>query len=396
MIGAVVVALVVCFARTVEAAAVLQVAPIVSVSEMYDDNILMSPTDVKGDFVTAALLGGYADLSTPLSDTQLQYMALAEKFANYSQYDNVGAAQYFVLKHKQELSPETKLTLNDDYLQGDLTAGFGVGTSVAFNPGLGQTLLQGSGYWMNDASGSLKHDFGDGITSNFSLSQMTFHSNGVGYSFEQGGTGGFQYELSDTLSLGAADQFYDFRFSNFPAAESNWPQLTLNWQPTAQIKGSVYAGPAVEYTLSGPAPTHLYPGYLVSLSYSAEKWTAQVGGGETPMMLAGLGGAGVSEGGSGSFNYALGQYTSFTADASYAKYFGGGFNGDYYAYGAEIKSQLQPWLMVFVQYAGIRRGLGGGTPAAALATGLPIGTQAVINIYMVGATVSFDLIKSAI
>lgn len=387
-------AVVVCLVSNADAASVLQLKPIISLSEMYNDNILFAPSNTKGDFVTSALLGADADLGTPTSDTEVEYSALAQKFTHYSQYDSVGASQYLTLRHQEELSPDTAITATDFFLRGNLTSGFTPGGSIAFNPGLGQSALQGSGYWTNSVSGSLSHDFGDGLDSTLSVMQTTFHSNGIGYSFQQGANAGLQYWLLPTLSTGVQYQFYDFRFSAAPPAETHWPQLSLNWEPTARINAYASAGPAFRHTFGGS--TVVNPGYELGIGYSGEKWMAHVGGGETPSLAAGLGGAGESRAASGSFSYALGRYTSFLADVSYQDYSGGGFNGDVFGYGVEIQSQFTQWLTLYAQYGGSRRSFNRGSPLASRAIGLPVGTGAVDNIYMIGAAISFDLFKSVI
>lgn len=379
---------------TVRAASVFRLRPILSITEMYNDNVLFSPSNAKGDFVTQALMGAYLDLNSPTSDTRLQYSTLAQKYAHYSQYDSVGEGQYVTLKHQQDLSPETSIAADDYFIKGNLTSSVAPAGSLAFNPSLGRAALQNNGYWSNGGSVYLTHDFSQELNSTLGLHQTTFSNGSAGYSFDQGGMVALRRSIMSTLWGGFRYRMDDYRYSNESPAESHLIQLSLGWNPTERLGVDANAGPAIIHVFGGP--TLVRPGYIIDLRYSGQKWAARAGGGETPSLGAGYGGAGVSQGGSGSFSYQLGQYTSLLAHVSYNQYSTSGFNGDMFGYGVGINSRLTRWLTVYAQYNGYRRSLGSGSTAAVRGIGLPAGSEAVQNLYMIGAEISFDLLKRAI
>src|ERR1700685_3353121 len=115
----------------------LQLVPVVQFNQLYDDNIELSSTNKKGDFISNIVLGFYLNWTGPERNGSFQYETIGELFLNYQKYDNFGQTHYFEMHDQEHLSDTTTIDLDNWFLTGKTPRSFFVSGGALTAP---QTL----------------------------------------------------------------------------------------------------------------------------------------------------------------------------------------------------------------------------------------------------------------
>ncbi len=128
----------------------IEVTPMVSVSETYDDNLDLENTNKKSDFITTVTPGADLSVQSEKTNLALRYFPSFVRYADYDQYNST--------RHSAGLNLGQSLT---EYLKFDLTDSY-----LKSEDPLEDTLdLQGrrqtrNQYWVNTARASVAYRFG--------------------------------------------------------------------------------------------------------------------------------------------------------------------------------------------------------------------------------------------
>ena len=179
----------------------IEVTPMISVSETYDDNIDLENTNKKSDFITTVSPGIVLAVTSQNTNLSLQYVPSFEWYADYDEYNSTS--------HSAGLSLSQALT---EYLSFDLIDSY-LNTEDPLEDTLDlQGLRRGrSRYWVNTAQASFRYRFGaensvragyrngylknDDVTLDNSETQTPFAS--LGYWFDVKNGAELNYEYTD-------------------------------------------------------------------------------------------------------------------------------------------------------------------------------------------------------
>ena len=93
--------------------------PLVELDEFYDNNVKLTPTNRKGDFVTAESFGATLEADTAARDFFLTYQTQLLEYASYGGHDRFGKDHAANLRDEEFLTPSTTLTVSDSLLVGN-------------------------------------------------------------------------------------------------------------------------------------------------------------------------------------------------------------------------------------------------------------------------------------
>jgi hypothetical protein len=377
----------------------LQLVPVVQFNQLYDDNIELSSTNKKGDFISNIVLGFYLNWTGPERNGSFQYETIGELFLNYQKYDNFGQTHYFEMHDHEHLSDATTLDLDNWFLTGKTPRSFFVSGGALTAP---QTLNSQLALailakvqslddvvdvdirhrWTEESalSAELQEEY-------FATKQSTALESKLGvkeeYAFSPTAHGGFDY------------QFYDFRFSDAPSpVQAHFPQFEFTWDASRQLSFAGAAGPILfERPLGAGQEVKL--GYDGSLGYETNRWNLSVRGGQGPGITPN-GGAGITRSALTDLRYAWTRRTSLFTSMSYYELEGGGAPLQLLTYGAGISYQATRYISVSAQYVAIREYGNTGTVLAGTSTGPSNGTTTIANAWIVGVTIPFEVFRKGL
>src|ERR1700693_2523664 len=93
--------------------------PMLEIDQIYDNNVDLTPTHRKGDFVTAETFGATLEAATASRDFFLTYQTYLLEYASYAGHDRFGNNHFANLRDDERLSPATSLSITDSLLVGN-------------------------------------------------------------------------------------------------------------------------------------------------------------------------------------------------------------------------------------------------------------------------------------
>ena len=382
-----------CAASRARSATLLNLYPILDVSEGYNDNIALTANKHKGDFLTTVLAGFTLDFGGGSRNGAFEYDTLFQTYAGHSQFNSYAGTNFLSLSDHETLSPTLNLNLSDSAVIGSITGGVLASNAGAVSSQVAQSAIGNTSGVSNDFNLQLDQRLGDFVTASLSA-QQDFSSNGFQTYYIQGGGPSALYALTPNLQVGGEYKFLDFRFSNQPATETHSVQALARWNLSELLRVELTTGIAAFDKFGGKTSLQAKPVGNGSITYKRERWTITASGGQLPSGTGGLGGAGVERRGSGTFSYALLRHTSLNFGASYSEFVGGGSNSEFLSYGGGVSTQPYKWLTLFAAYQGFQETVSAASKVSALTT--PIGQTAVSNMFALGLSVTFDAFDYAL
>ena len=378
-------------------AAELSLWPAAEIDEAYDNNVKLTPTDRKGDFLTAESLGATAESDTAARSFFLTYSTLMLEHVSYPGEDRFGHDHYFGVRDFEKLWPETTLSISESFLVGSASSGFLLTSgSTPIGSQLMQSLLLVSTNLSNSFAMDLSSHYSGSFTWSANVHQNFFSvlssSSTNKYSFNQGGMLAGDWLIAGRFGAGLGYDFEDFRFSNssVPTTESNWPQVRLAWGKDTPLSVSAEAGPVISTSSSGVvgttsvrAETKVDAAYLVAATYNSRRLTITASASQFPMTTAGLGGSAISQTYSGLVQYKLTRRTTVFASSGYYSFSGSGTSGHVVSYTGGISHRLTEFITLNAQFLGYQS-LASGSAVGTLVS-VP-GRTTVTSLFLVGLT----------
>lgn len=371
--------------------------PAAEIDETYDNNVKMTPTDRKGDFLTVEALGATLESDSPTRSFFLTYSTLMLEHVSYPGQDRFGLDHYFGVHDFEKLSAETTLSISESFLVGDAASGFLLTNgSTPIGSQLMQSLLLFSTSVSNSFAMDLSSRYSGWFTWSANAHQNFFSvlssSSTNKYSFNEGGTLAGDWLVTGHWTVGLGYDFEDYRFSNssVPTTESNWPQARLAWGKDTPFSLSAEVGPVISFSSSGitgttsvPAQTKVDAAYLVAAAYTGRRLTLKASAGQVPMITAGFGGFATSQTYSGLVQYKLTRHTTLFANSGYYSFSGSGTSGHVVSYTCGISHRLTKFITLNAQFLGYQS-LASGSSVGTLVA-VP-GRTAVTDLFLIGLT----------
>lgn len=366
----------------------------------YGDNIPLKTSDEIGDFGTVLVAGFFLDYTSAERYASLHYDTFAQLFTHQTRLDRAGEGQSVAATDTENLSPTTKLYL-DDYYYRDASAVLTVTTSdqsPAFNTSLALLLFAEEQASINQFNAELTHYWGQNWSSEFDVHQTTSfgnQNNGAaqsGESFEQSVSAITDYHFTGSFSLGLGYRFYDFRFTfpGQPGQQAHWAFARLVYQLTRDVSLSGIVGPVITHT-QGENGDQVNPAGLGLLEYRFERGTASIYGGQEPSLTSTFGTVGIIRGFRGTLLYDFTSRLTGIAGGSYYESTGDEFNGKFVSWGVSLTQRLNRYFDCYAKFVQLRRNETASSPF--LPSGTSSGQWAVGDYYIVGLSVSFEAFR---
>jgi hypothetical protein len=378
----------------------LSVFPVAEVDELYNSNVGTTSNNPKGDWITAELLGGKVEASSPNRDFYLTYSTVFAENAWYQSLDRFARDHNLQLNDTERLSNSTTLHLSDTFLRGNAASGqFFTDSTQPVSPQLLSALLYNynTTTQSNNFSAGLKYVNQNMFTWSSEVHQNFFSTGSssatlgatTGSSFDQGGSFVADRLVGERFTVGFGYQFDDFRFSNgVPTSDSHMPMLRLGWGAGTPFSLQASAGPTIVSSSAGvvgatrvAATTTVGPGFNIVATYAGERFNLQGSAAEAPGLSAGFGGQTNNVTTSALLQYKLTRRALLFTNVGYFNFSGSGINGYSFSYAAGASYRLTRHISLTGEYYGYRT-LGNGAAAVGLA-GTP-GQTAVTNVFMFG------------
>ncbi len=378
--------------------------------EIYDNNVKLTPTNRKGDFVTVESFGATLEASTAARDFFLTYQTQLLEYTSYSDLDRFGKDHAANLRDEEFLTPATTLTISDSLLVGNA-----VSNGILANGAtpIGAQLMQSLFY----QSSTLSNDFALDLTSRYSnsfswtadvhqylfmtLSGSSSSSSGSGLFFDQGGALGGQWELPERFAAGFAFQFDDFRSNGeLPTTQTYWPQFKMGWGEGSPFSILAQVGPIVSDSSSGTivsaglsgvpvstdiaAKTEVNVGYVVSANYHDRRLTISASAGQEPGFGAGFAGYAAEQTYGVLASYKLSRRATIFINGGYFTVSGTGVSADVYTYTGGMTYKLNEYFTLSANYLGFQTKASGSAVAGTLVA-VP-GKRATVNLVQAGIT----------
>jgi hypothetical protein len=374
--------------------------PEIAGSGFYGDNVPLQTQNQEGDFAGTLVGGFFLDYTSAARYASLHYDTFAQLFAQHSRFDRAGEGQFVRATDAENLSPTTKLRL-DEIFYRDAPTVAGIVTSdqaPAFNSVAAQLLLANDQASINQFTATLSHYWGRNWGSELAVHQTTFWNNGGtnnslnNTSYEQSVSTFTEYHFSDRFSLGGGYRFYDFRFTfpGRPGEEAHWPFVKVGWEPFPRFYLSGIVGVVYSYT-QGNNRQAVNVGGLGLAQYDLERWHFKVYGGQQPELTSGFGAAGNVQEVRGVILYDFTRRLTGTAGGGYYQSNGTGFNGQLVSWGVGLNDRVNKYLSVYTKFVELRRNE--TTSSQFLPSGTQSGKEAVGNYFIVGFTASIEAFR---
>ena len=387
-------------AQRARAYTLFQVIPIFQLNEIADDNVGLTSTHPQADLVTNILAGIYADYRGPARDGHFEYETIGEVFAKESKDDNFGGTQFFQMSDHEHLSQRTTLSMNDWFLTGKipsslLTSGSVANATPSLNAQIALAILATIPSDSNLFAADLRHNFTEQWSDDLHVRQE-FFSTANTFSLLSTVGGHTDYFVLPRVAIGVGYDFYDFRFKDSPSpVDTQFPQLRVDWDITRQLEFEGLGGLLISSRPSGGS-AEIRPGYEGAITYLSPHWRARLGGGQTPGITA-SGGAGLVRDASGDLAYMIDRRTTLFTGVSYYEMLGGQNPQNVFSYGGGASYRINRWLVVYAQYVNLRESAATQSGAIGPVSTSPASSQPITsNVFMIGASLSFEAFRSAL
>ncbi|MHB8384333.1 MAG: hypothetical protein ACYDC3_18560, partial [Candidatus Binataceae bacterium] len=331
--------------------------------EIYDNNVKLTPTNTKGDFVTAESFGATLEASTAARNFFLTYQTQMLEYASYGGLDRFGKDHAANLRDVENLTPATTLSITDSFLVGDaVSSGILANGATPIGAQLMQSLFYQTSILTNFLSLDLSSRYNSSFTWTGNIHQDLFttlptssasSSSSSGVYFDEGGSVGGLWDLPERFVAGFVLQFDDFRSNNsVPTSEVYWPQAKVEWGAGTPFTLLAQVGPIISDISAGtiPSSTHagapittslaaqttVEPGYLVSGSYTTRRLTITASAGQVPGFGAGFVGYAVEQTYGVLASYKLSRRATVYVNGGYYTISGSGVSADGLLYTAGI------------------------------------------------------------
>ena len=372
--------------------------PEASLAGLYGDQI----NNKGGDFVGTLVAGFYLDYTSAARYASLHYDTFAQLFAHNSQYDRAGEGQFVRAVDDENLSPTTHLRLNELFFRDSPTVA-GVITSnqgPELNAVAAELLLANNQASINQFGAELSHSWGRNWSSELGVHQETFWSNGSNNNNTNYGQSigiSTQYHFSDRFSVGPGYRFYDSRSTapGEPDAETHWPFVRATWQPLRNLYLEGMVGVLISH-VQGDSRQAVNPGGWGLLEYKLQRARLKLYGGQEPLLVSGLGGAGgITRFARAGILYDFTQRLTGNAGVGYDELqtSGNGIQQDaqLISWGFGLSDRVNKWLEVFARFTQLRRQETASRQF--LPTGSEYGRQGTGNYIVVGFNVSVEAFR---
>jgi hypothetical protein len=392
-------------------AAEISLWPMAELDEIYDNNIDLTPTNRKGDFVTAETFGATLEADTAVRDIFLTYQTQMLEYASYPGHDSFGNSHFANLRDYEKLSPATTLSISDNLLVGNAASnGIMVGGAAPIGTQLMHSLFYQSSTLSNNLGIDLFSNYNNSfrwtanVHQNFftTLSGSSSNSNSSGDFFNQGGALGGEWDLPERFAAGFGYQFEDFRSSagDQPSAETNWPQLRMRWGGDTPFSFRALVGPVISNSSSGslvttgsggsfvttnvPAQTKVDVGYLVSGDYHDRRLTLTASAGQQPGFGAGFAFATNVQSYGLLASYKLSRRATLFANGGYYTQSNTGVSEEALTYTTGMTYRLNQYVILSANYLGFQTKASG---SAVLGNFVAVpGKRSTVNLFQVGIT----------
>ncbi len=373
--------------------------PELQMNGFYADNVPLRTTNEIGDFGTTMVGGFYLDYTSGARYASLHYDTFVQLFTHQTRFDRAGEGQYVSATDNENLSPTTKLYLNDTYYR-DASALVAITTSdqsPQFNSVMALLLLSDFQASVNQFNAQLTHEWGRNWSSELNVHQETYWANSSNSSttgntsYYQGATAATDYHFNNTFALGGGDRFYDFRFTTpgQPGEEADWPFLRATLRPIENLYLQGMAGPVIDHDQGGG--THVDFGGLGLLEYRFKHGRVSINGGQEPSFATVFGGVGKYRGMNGSVLYDFTPRLQGSVGVAYYDFTGRGFSGEFVSWGVGLSERVNRWLSVNTRFIQVRRNDTGSS--IFIPSGATNGQWAVGDYYIVGLAVSIEAFR---
>ncbi len=376
--------------------------PEMQANGFYGTNIPLMGDNETGDFGTVLVAGFYLDYTSEPRYLSLHYDTFAQLFTHQTRFDRAGEGQFVSLTDDENISPTTKLHL-DEFFYRDATAIETVATSDQspnFNPALALLLLANDQASINQFNVQLQHYWGQKWSSEISAHQTTFFATGNNNnmnneSFGESCSVATDYHFSGRFSLGVGFRYLDFRFTNpgEPGEQAYWPFVRGTWQVMKNLYLSGLVGVAVSHT-QGITGAQVNPAGEGLLEYQFKHGQASLSGGQEPQFTSAFGTVGEVRGFRGNVLYNFTSRLTGSAGGSFYELTGNNFNGDFASWGVGLSQRVNRWLSLNARVIEIKREESGQNQF--LSTGVSNeeqGEWATGDYFIVGLAVSFEAFR---
>jgi hypothetical protein len=389
----------------------LSLWPMAELDEFYDNNVKLTPTNRKGDFVTAESFGATLEASTAARDFFLTYQTQLLEYVSYPGLDRFGKDHAANLRDEEFLTPATTLTISDSLLVGNaVSIGILANGVTPIGTQLMQSLFYQSSTLSNDFSLDLSSRYSDSFTWTANIHQYVFttlsgtsasSSGNSGVFFDQGGSVGGLWNLPERFAAGFVCQFDDFRSNtDLPTTEAYWPQATMSWGVGTPFSIMAQVGPIVSDSSSGsvatttaagtptttelPARTQVNVGYFVSGNYHDRRLTVSASASQEPGFGAGFAGYATEQSYGVLANYKLTRRATVFVNGGYFTISGSGVSADVITYTGGMTYRLNEYFTLSANYLGFQT-KASGTAVVGTLVAVP-GKRSTVNLVQAGIT----------
>ena len=374
--------------------------PELLLSGFYSDNVPLRTSNEIGDFAGTGAAGFYLDYTSEARYASLHYDTFAQLFTHQTRFDRAGEGQFVSATDDENISPTTKLRL-DELFYRDSPTFVGIITSdqaPEFNSIAAQLLLANDQATINRVNAELSHYWSRRWSSELTVNQTTFWNNGSSVSSNNSTSYGqsistvTDYHFSDRFYLGAGYRFYDFLFSRpgQPGEQAHWPFLRVGWRPLRNLSFTGSIGVIVSYT-QGSSRQSVNPGGMGLLEYDYQRARLRVYGGQEPELTSSFSGAGILRSVRGHLLYDFTQRLTGSAGGGYYELSGAGVNAQLISWGFGLSERVNKWLRAYANFVQIRRTE--TTSSQFLPAGNQNGQEAVGDYFVVGFSASVEAFR---
>lgn len=391
------------------ATAQLSLWPMLELDEIYDNNVDLTPTHRKGDFVTAETFGATLEAATAARDFFFTYQTYLLEYASYARHNRFGNNNFASFRDDERLTPTTTLSITDSLLVGNAVSnGILANGAAPIGPQLMQSLFYRSSILSNYFAIDAFSRYSDSFrwTANIhqgmfaTLSGQSSSSSGSGVFFNQGAVVSGEWDLPERFAAGFGYQFDDFRSSatGQPSGETNWPQLRIRWGDDTPFTFRAQVGPVISdssssslvttgpspITTSVPAQTKVGVGYFVGGAYRDRRLTVTASAAQQPGFGAGVAFASDAQTYGVLVNYKLSRRATVFFNGGYYTQSHSGFSEQVLTYTSGVTYRLNNYFILSANYVGYQTKASGAATAGILVT-VP-GARTTVNLFQLGVT----------
>ena len=393
--------------------------PVAELDEIYDNNVDLTPTNRKGDWVTSETFGATLEASTATRNVYLTYQTYLLEYAAYGGHDRFGNNHFANLRDDEQLSKNTRLSISENLLIGNaISNGSLVNGATPIGTQLMQSLFYSSSNLNNSFAIDLFSKYSESFTwtanvhqnlfSTLSSSSSTSSSGSSnpnsGDFYNQGAAIGGQWDLPERFTGGFRYQFDDYRASNSqPTAETNWPQAQMTWGEGTPFLFRGQVGPTITSSSSGSlvttnsmgalttstvsSKTQVQVGYIVRGDYRDRRLTISAYAAQQPGFGAGFSFATNQQSYGALINYKLTRRATIFANAAYYDQGASGVSEQGLSYTGGVTYRLNKYLIVSGNYLGFETKASSSAVLGGTFVGTP-GKRTTVNLFQAGITFS--------